>query len=90
MKNINKDAYLRIEVNVNFEGDNLYNIIKLNNKTSYYINVFLYVLFTLLTIVEFYKIFIKIVTLEQEITIVKFISSRTDLSNIQKYNPFNP
>ena len=45
MKNINKDAYLRIEVNVNFEGDNLYNIIKLNDKTTYYINAFLYVLF---------------------------------------------
>ena len=89
-RNINKDKLFKSDIIIDFEGVNTYNIISLNVKTSYFINVFLYDLFSLLTLIEFYKLFIKIVTLDQEITIIKFISTRKDLSKIQEYNTFNP
>ena len=89
-KNKYKDALFKSKVIVDFEGDDIYNIIKLRNKTSYFINVCLYIIFTFLTLIEFYKLFVKIVTLTEELTIVKFISTRNDLSNIQRYSPFNP
>ena len=36
------------------------------------------------------KIFIRLITINQELTIVKFISQKNDLSSEQKYNSFNP
>jgi len=62
----------------------------LYNKFYYFVNRYLYIIFTILTLVELYKLFIRLITINQDVTIVKFISQKNDLSAEQKYNSFNP
>ena len=89
-RNSKRDKLFKYEDKVDFEGDNIYNIINLSDKTPYFVNCYLYILFSFLTLVEFYKLFIKLITINEELTIVKFISTNIYLNYDPKYNSFNP
>ena len=89
-RNKNKDTNFNFQLIVSFKNIKFYNIILLCKKSPWFINKFFYIFFSFLTLVEFYKIFINLITFEQTFQIKKFISKINSLDNDEKYNPFNP
>jgi len=74
-------------------GMDQYNLIKLTNDEPKSINFGLFFLFTMLTFVEFYKIYIDSFCIYQKFDIKKIISTRYDLNleqYIQMYQAFIP
>ena len=70
-----------------------YNLIKITNDEPKSINFGLFFLFTMLTFVEFYKIYINSLCVYQKFDIKKIISTRYDLNldqYVEKYEAFIP
>ena len=70
-----------------------YNLVKLVNDEPKSINFGLFFLFTMLTFVEFYKIYINSLSVYQKFDIKKIISTRYDLNldqYVEKYEAFIP
>ena len=85
-----RDTNFTFKLLVNFKNIKPYNIILLTEKAPWFINKYFYIIFSFLALVEFYKIFINLITFEQTLQIKKCISNTNNLSVDRKYNQFNP
>ena len=71
------------------EDFNNYILINIGNKTPCSVNYIFYIIFTIIPIVLFYKLYINSFFYEKQIKIIKLISTREDL-NQEKYQIYNP
>ena len=70
-----------------------FNLIKLHDDEPFYANYFFFMLFTILTLADFYKILFNSICVFQSFTIRKIVSTRYDLNEPvyqQKYLPLVP
>ena len=90
-KNKHRDTYIRTYNYIDIEGLPYFYIIKLKDDDPWLIgNGFWYLIFTLLTLVEFYKIYVNSLFLYQSFTIKKLISISYDVNMDQRFNSFSP
>ena len=87
-KRLDPDFQFEEEIKINGLKD--YYMIKLKEEDNCFINKIFYCIITLITFVEIYKIFINYISVYQEFTIKKMISSYKKLDNEGKYNLYNP
>lgn len=85
-----RNRNFQIEEEIKINGLKNYYMIKLNEEDSFFINKAFFIILTLFSFVELYKIYINYISIYQEFTIKKIISSYRDLKNDEKYNIFNP
>lgn len=67
-----------------------YNMIKIQKDGSFFVNFIWYIIFTLLSFVEIYKLYIYYTSIYQKFTIRKKVSTNKDLNTESDYNIFNP
>ena len=84
-----KDAVLKKEKKY-IDGLKKYYMIKLDNKTSSFINYIWFGVFTILVLTEFYKLFIRFTNIYQKFIIRKIVSTNNDLRKVEKYEEYNP
>ena len=80
----------KIKEVIKIKGVGKYNMFKIKDSNSFIVNELFYILFTILTLVELYKIYINYICIHAEFTIRKVISSLKDLSQSSEYNKYNP
>ena len=80
----------KIKEIITIMGVEKYNMFKINKSNSIMANHIFYFIFTLLTFVEIYKLYINYICIYGEFTIRKVISSLSDLSQSPEYNKYNP
>ena len=71
------------------EDYNNYILIKVGNKTPCSVNYIFYIIFTIIPIALFYKLYINSFFYEKQINIIKLISTHENL-NQEKYQIYNP
>ena len=84
------DKNFQIEEEIKIKGLKDYYMIKLKEEDYYIINKMFFLFFTFIAVVEFYKIWINYLSIYQEFTIKKIISSHKELNNEEKYDLYNP
>ena len=87
-KRLDKNFQIEEEIKINGLKDHY--MIKLKEKDNCFINKSFFFILTLIAFVEIYKIYINYISIYQEFTIKKMISSYKKLNNEEKYNLFNP
>jgi len=80
-----RDQYMETSESTSLSGFNAYNLVAVGGEIPTYVNFGFYVLFTLLTVVELYKIYVNSFCISQNYTIVKEISSKRNL-NANEFN----
>ena len=65
-------------------------MIKLDKKSSFLVNYCIFVFLTILSFGEIYKLYIYYISIYQQFTIRKIVSTKKDLKNDTDYNIFNP
>ena len=80
----------KIKEIITIRGVEKYNMLKINESNSIMANHIVYIIFTILTLVEIYKFYINCICIYGEFTIRKVISSLNDLSQSSEYNKYNP
>ena len=89
--NQDRDAYFIYYNDIDIEGLPNFYLIKLKDEEPFFIaNGFWYFIFTLLTLVEFYKIYVNSLILHQSFIIKKLLSISYDVNTDQRFNSFNP
>ena len=80
--NLNKgrDYYMDTSISVNNDEIPEYSMIKVNSKSPYLIGSGWFVLFTFLTISQFYKYYINSICSSERLEIIKELSTRVDLN----------
>ena len=76
-----RDEYMDFSESWDLPGIITNNLVKISDKGKFPVNFGLFFIFTLLTFVEFYKLFINSVSIDKIFTIKKIISTRNDLNN---------
>ena len=92
-RNRDKDEFFDFKETKIIPGIMHHNLIKLRESEPCTVNYFLFVIFTILTLVEFYKPYVNSFCIEQKFKIRKIISTRYDLNNPEyekKYQNLNP
>ena len=87
-KKLDKNFQIDEEIKINGLKD--YYMIKLKEEDSCFINKIFFCILTLIAFAEIYKIYINYISIYQEFTIKKVISSYKKLNNEEKYDLFNP
>ena len=93
MRNRFRDVYMDFNETRKVPGLVHHNLIKISQKDPWFVNFGFFMIFTLLTICEFYKLYINTLFVYQQFKIRKIISTRYDLndpSNEEKYAQLNP
>lgn len=89
--NRDRDKYFRAFNVIDIEGLPDYFLIKLKDDHPWFIgNGFWYIFFTLITLVEFYKIYVKLLIFDQTIIIKKVISISDDVNTDARFDTFKP
>ena len=65
-------------------------LIKLYKKEPLFIGCFWFVIFNFLSLASIYKLYIRLISFDQTITIRKLISNHNNLFNNAEYNRYNP
>ena len=65
-------------------------MIKLDKKGSFFVNFFIFIILTLLSFGEIYKLYIYNISIYRQFTIRKIVSTRKDLKTNREYDIFNP
>ena len=65
-------------------------MIKLDKEGSFLVNFFIFIILTILSFGEIYKLYIYYISVYQQFTIRKIVSTKKDLKNDTEYNIFNP
>ena len=89
-RNRPRDMFMDFTETRKIPGMDKYNLIKLGTNDPKYINIFMYVLLTIIPFVEFYKCYVDSTCIFQKFTIRKIISTRYDLNAVEKYQDFTP
>ena len=84
------DQDFQFEEEIKIIGLKDYYMIKLKEEDYFFINKIFFFIITVITFVEIYKIFINYISVYQEFTIKKIISSYKKLDNERKYDLYNP
>ena len=91
LNNRNRDKKFRFFNHVDIEGFPNSFLIKLNDEEPWFIgNGFWFVIFTLFTFAELYKIYLNLLILRQTFYIKKVISISYDVNTDPRFNIFNP
>ena len=88
--NRNRDTYFSFYENVDIEGQPNEYFIKRKDKDSWFVNSFWYIIFTMLTFAEPYKLYIKIITYCHVFEIKKVISIENNVNLDQRFDSFKP
>jgi hypothetical protein len=78
----NKDKRIQITPNIKLKSFEKYNLIDLGYRRHFFVNVYLYLLFTFLEVVEIYKIYLNCLCITYSFEIKKLISFRSNLAPI--------
>ena len=93
IRNKNKDRNFSIKELRSINGMRKHYFLRLQDKEPKCFHYMWFLLFTILTFAEFYKIYNNSICIYQNFTIRKFVSTRYDLSSdeyTEKYEKFNP
>mgnify|MGYP006873064244 CR=1 FL=1 len=85
-----RDVYMDFRETRKIPGLNTYNFVCIRNEEPCGVNMCMYILLTIIPVVELYKCYINSYCLEQKFTIRKLISTRYDLNLDQQYVAFTP
>ena len=89
-RNRPRDQYMDYRETRKIPGLNQYNFVCIRNEEPCGVNICLYILLTIIPLVELYKCYVNSYCLEQKFTIRKLISTRYDLNQNQQYQVFTP
>ena len=92
-RNEHRDVYFKMKEKKIIENLKHHYLINLGDSSPCFVHFFWFLIFTILPLAEFYKIYFNSLCIYQNYTIRKLISSRYDLStheNNAKYDKFNP
>jgi hypothetical protein len=87
------DSYTQLSEEITVKGLKHYYLLKIKDKELCMINIYWFIIFTLFTLGQIYKIYFSIFCIHKKFTIRKLISTRYDLGNPeygQNYEPMNP
>ncbi len=85
-----KDTYTTVSEHFELEGLNKYNLISVNSKNNEFVHYILFILSSLIGLVEFYKLYLDLKSTYQEFEITKVISVNSKI-NIKTFaNVINP
>ena len=84
------DTYMDFSEERKLQGFNAYNLIKINENSSSFINVYWYMLSILLTLTQYYKWFIDYKCIHQKFKIIKLLSTRYNLIQQEGYSEMQP
>ena len=93
MRNRFRDVYMDFKETRKIPGLNYLNLVNIGNENPCTVNFFLYFLFTILTLSQFYKSYVNSFCITQNFKIRKIISTRYDLNQeiyTEKYSQLNP
>jgi hypothetical protein len=76
-----RDSHITIHEHKNVDGFYRYNMIKISDSEPLCINRFIFLIFLIIPLMEFYKIYINLFCVGQKYTIKKVISSRYDVNS---------
>ena len=88
--NKNRDALYNFSEYIEIEGIKDINIIKLSEKEPCSIGCFPFIIFTFLSLGTLYKLYIRLISIEQTIIIRKIISNRNEIIDNPIYNRYKP
>jgi len=79
------DTYISVTDKFEIEGMNEYNLISVNNNDNILVNYLIYILLTLICLIEFYKMYLESKCISQEFEIKKVISVKESINNINNF-----
>ena len=88
-RNRYRDIFFRLRERKTIPGLKIYNLVKIGNKDPCMVNFFWFCFFNILTLGEFYRLYINSCCVNQRFTIKKLVSSRYDL-NQPEYRDLAP
>ena len=89
-RNRPRDQYMTYRETRRVPGLNSYNFVLIRNEEPCGVNICLFILLTIIPLVELYKCYVNSYCLDQKFTIRKLISTRYDLNQNQQYQSFTP
>jgi hypothetical protein len=92
-KGYHSDSYTQLSEEITVKGLKHHYLLKIKDKEPCMINIYWFIIFTLFTLGQIYKIYFSIFCIHKKFTIRKLISTRYDLGNQeygQNYEPMNP
>ena len=92
-RNKHSDKYTQLNEEITVKGLKRHYLLKIIDKEPCTINIYFFIFFTIITLAQFYKIYLGTFCIHKKFTIRKIISTRYDLSDPeygQNYEPMNP
>ena len=89
-KNRNRDKEMSFSETIEIPGFQKYSFICIRNTEPCGINICLYILFTLIPLVELYKYYINSYCIDQKFTIKKVVSTKGNLNSNSEYDKMKP
>lgn len=84
------DIFYRIDEIIRINGISNFNMIKLKEKDPFFVGCFWFIISTIFSLGILYKLYINIISIEQNILIKKLISNTNNIAFDPRYNFFNP
>ena len=89
-RNRKRDLFMDYRETRKIPGLNTYNFVLIRNEEPCGVNICMFIIFTIIPLVEIYKCYINSYCIEQTFSIRKLISTRYDLNQKQQYDVMTP
>jgi hypothetical protein len=84
-ENKHRDTYITVTPSISIEGFNEFQLVNLGYGTPPMVGVCWYILFIIIPLIEFYKLYVNIFCVTQEFEIIKVVSTRSNLSTETRF-----